>query len=87
MPDDIHTVLNECKAKAKTLVAEIEKFKAATEVNLAAAASLERTAEALEQVISKISPFTTVQFVFFQRAMIAWGIVNTIVLLVVLFSR
>ena len=84
MSENIHELLDECKVKAETLVSEIEKYKAATEVNKAATESLEKTSQALTDVIDRITPFTDVKFRRFQMTVLVWLFVNSALLIAIL---
>ena len=84
MPQNIHALIDECKARTETLVAEIEKYKSGKEIQQAATASLESTSKALKDVIAQIMPFTELRFRRFQAIVLICSLVNTVVLVAIL---
>lgn len=74
-------LLDQCKNNAQELVKELEKFKSSTAVNKSAADSFEKVSLALEKVLKEIRPFTDLRFRLFQRLIIGWSALNTILLI------
>lgn len=71
MGSNINTVLAECEVKAKQLVVEIDKYKAAGILSNEVAQSLIELSRALKDTHSRIRPFTTV---LVNKLLIALGV-------------
>lgn len=84
MPQDLHTLLEDCKSEAERLVAAIELHKSSAELNQSATESLESAARALSEVSEQISPFTELRVQKFQRAILVGSIANTVLLIATL---
>lgn len=66
MSQDIHSALDECKSQAERLVEEIGRYRSSTNVNQAAADSLEAMGKALALAVKRIEPFSTERMRQFQ---------------------
>ncbi|MBP7898693.1 hypothetical protein KAZ92_01965 [Candidatus Gracilibacteria bacterium] len=81
----MNSEIEACVDKCKTLTSEIEKFKNATEVNIAAANSLKQVSTALEQVTKRIQPLADSGFLRLQQIVIALVVLNAFLISTVLF--
>ena len=84
MSQDIHSLLDDCQAKAEALVLEMEEYKSSRELHQTATDGLEAVSKALEEVIDQIRPYSEAKQKRFQTIMIVGTSINAFLLLIVL---
>jgi len=82
---DIHKLLEETRQKLEKLTSEAEALGAAKRLHHESAESLKNLSTALMKTQQAIKPFTTVKFQRFRVFIISACILNTVLLIAVLF--
>jgi hypothetical protein len=87
MSQEDHKLIDDCKTKAKELVAAIEKHKAQAELGQAATNSLQGAAKAIDHVAQHISPLMAYPVKRFIIIFLGIGVLNSVLLIVILILQ
>jgi len=84
--NNIHELLDDVKRNSQALVTEIETFKQSKILNEAATESLEAMNKALNKTVEAIKPFTEERVKRLSTILLAIGVLNTLLFLVILIA-
>lgn len=82
--DDIHTLLEDSRRKAKDLVSEIGKYRTSSELHQVETDALSEVNESLDETLKRIRPFREENMRRFQIVLLAGTALNSILLILLL---